>query len=154
MCLAAVAGCGSGGSAPSTPATPSTAAYSQALQRIASQETAAQQRVADAFRKQSLPVLRKALKAFQADQTDLAGQLTALVPPQGASGPNARLAGALTDSATAIASLRVRIAHARNVTQAFYVLQSDLDSQRVGRKIGDAITLLTDLGYLPDQPSP
>jgi hypothetical protein len=83
---------------------------------------------------------------------DLAGQLAALVPPRSAAGANASLAAALTDSAAAIKSLRARVAHAANVTQAFYVFQSDLASQRVGRQIGVAIAQLRGLGYLPDQP--
>jgi hypothetical protein len=124
------------------------------LQRVASEEMAAQQRVADAFRKKSLAALRKSLKAFQTDQVDLAGQLAALVPPRSAAGANASLAAALTDSAAAIKSLRARVAHAANVTQAFYVFQSDLASQRVGRQIGVAIAQLRGLGYLPDQPEP
>jgi hypothetical protein len=148
------AGCSSSGSSPTAPASPSSGAYAQVLQRIASQEAAAQQRVADAFKTKSLHTLRQALKRFESDQTGFAAQLAALVPPPSAAGANNSLANALSDSATAIHSVNRRIRHAGNVTGAFYVIQSDLGTRQAGAAIGTALRQLALLGFLPNDSTP
>lgn len=152
--LVALTGCGSAGSsgAPASGhASGASTAYAQVLQRIASEETAAQQRVADAFRTKSLAALHRALKAFQSDQAGLATQLAALMPPADATGANASLAHAFADSAAAVRSLITRTSHSASVADAFYVIQSDRASKQIGRAIGAAIAQLQSLGYLPDQ---
>ncbi len=152
-CLALLVACGSGGSAPTVPSSPSSGSYAQVLQRIASEEGTAQQRVADAFQSKSVIAVRAALTAFEAEQTGLAARLAALMPPANAVEANTALAHAFADSATATHSLLTRIAHAKTVTDAFYVIQSDLTTHQVGKDIGAAIKQLTDLGYLPATPA-
>jgi hypothetical protein len=154
ICLAAVTACSSTGSSPTPTTPPPTTAYSQVLQRIASNENAAQQRVADAFRTTRVKEVRAALREFQSRQTSLATELAALMPPPNAIGANSALAHALADSAAAIDSLITRIANAATVTGAFFVIQSDSAVQRAGIAIGKALQHLKELGYIPEPPAP
>jgi hypothetical protein len=151
-CLAVVAACSSTGSSPSTAASPDTKAYSQALQRIASEESTAQHKAAAAFHSKSVKGLQDALRIFESRQAGLAAQIATLTPPAEAVGANTELSQAFADSATAIHSLVRRIADSANVTSAFFVIQSDRDVQQAGEAIGRALDHLTQLGYLPAQP--
>lgn len=147
-----LAGCSSSGSSPTTPATHSPSGYTQVLQRIASQEGAAQQHLAEAFQGTSVSDLRAAMQTFQSEQAGLATQLAALMPPANAVAANTALAHAFADSAGAMHSLIGRIAHAKTVTKAFYVIQSDRATQQVAKAIADATAQLRELGYLTAPP--
>ena len=145
-CLAAIAGCGSG-SSPTAPGPSASTAYTQALQRVAARENIAQHRVADGFRSKTVAKLRQALRSFEADQTAAATLIASLEPPPNAVKANAALAQAFVDSADAIDSLIRRIAHAKTVKHAFFIIQSDAAGPRVGKEIDAALNRLNALGY-------
>jgi hypothetical protein len=146
--LIAVAGCSSSGSSPAAPGQPASAGYTQILQRIASDETAAQQRVATAFQGKSTVELRQALRTFALTQTSTAQRVAALMPPANATAANSALANAFSDSATAIQDLLGRISPTRSVKHAFYVVQSDRATKQAGAEITAALKQLEELGYL------
>jgi hypothetical protein len=146
--LLALAACGSSQSSGGTTSTHSPTAYAQVLQRIASDETAAQQRVADAFQHKSTMRLRQALRTFALEQTSSAQRVAALVPPSNATAANAALVEAFGDSATAVQDLLGRISPTRSVKHAFYVVQSDRATKRAAAELSAALTQLKGLGYL------
>jgi len=146
--LIAIAGCSSSGSSPAVPSQPASAGYTQILHRLASDETAAQQRVATAFQSTSTVKLRQALRTFALTQASTAQRVAALMPPSNATAANAALVEAFSDSATAIQDLLGRISPSRSVKHAFYVVQSDRATKQAGVEISTALTQLKDLGYL------
>jgi hypothetical protein len=148
-----VAGCSSSGSSPATPKN-ATTAYAEVVQRIATDELAAQQRAAQAFATKSLAAMRKGLKTFELAQIGLAAKLAALMPPADATAANAALVQAFTESASAIQSLVDRTAQARSVASAFDVIQSDRAVKQAGKAIGTAMKQLQTLGYLSETPAP
>jgi hypothetical protein len=147
-----VAACSSSGSSPGTPKN-ATAAYAEVVQRVATDELAAQQRAAQAFKTKSLTKLRNGLKTFELAQIGLATKLAALMPPADATAANAALVQAFTDSASAIQSLVDRTAQSRSVRKAFDVIQSDRAVKQAGNAIGAAMLQLQTLGYLTETPS-
>lgn len=155
-CLAVVTGCSSSGSSgtpsttPSSSRTPtplSSAAYSQALHRIATEETQAQTQVGAALHASSVGDLRNGLITFAVDQAHVSTQLRGLTPPANAAAANAALASAFDANASATEAVVARLANVKSVKRAQQIIQNDKAAQRVGARIDAALKKLQKLGY-------
>jgi hypothetical protein len=145
--LVAVSACSSSGSPAAAPTINPVTAYKLALQRIASEESVAQHKVAAGFHSKTVPELQHALFVFETDQTTAAAEIAALAPPANALAANVALSKAFANSAAAVRSLIRRIEHSKTVKHAFFIIQSDRAAQEVGRQIDAALKRLQYLGY-------
>lgn len=155
-----LSGCGGSSSAPArsaptvgaTAASPtqapmSAAAYKAALHQLAQEEAKAHHAVEQALQAQTVAQVRTALGAFAADQRRAAQETAALRPPADAVGPNAQLATAFRDNATALDALLAKVAVAQSVKMALDDVQNDRGVQRAGEELDQALTTLKKLGY-------